>query len=120
MSCSIESDVPVEGNVSSRNMSKDAFACSIDKIEPPDFVRKVGGGVYCRVLPPYNPQPRGMLLQHYPTSLPLYQLIMATSEASDPTYTVFIRLPFPREDFVDPPSVCLSLVHAPHVLTLSG
>jgi len=24
---------------------------------------------------------------------------------SDPSYTVFIRLPFPRGDFVDPPSV---------------
>ena len=23
----------------------------------------------------------------------------------DPTYTVFIRLPFPRNDFVDPPPV---------------
>lgn len=26
-------------------------------------------------------------------------------EAPDPTYTVFIRLPFPRGDFVDPPPV---------------
>ncbi|KAI0534057.1 hypothetical protein GGR58DRAFT_484213 [Xylaria digitata] len=27
------------------------------------------------------------------------------SSASEPTYTVFIRLPFPRRDFVDPPPV---------------
>ncbi|KAJ1335774.1 Atg29 N-terminal domain-containing protein [Microdochium nivale] len=28
-----------------------------------------------------------------------------TTSTSDPTYTVFIRLPFPRGDFVDPPPV---------------
>jgi hypothetical protein len=31
--------------------------------------------------------------------------IMAASEAPDASYTVFIRLPFPRGDFVDPPAV---------------
>jgi hypothetical protein len=30
---------------------------------------------------------------------------MAVSEAPDASYTVFIRLPFPRGDFVDPPAV---------------
>lgn len=27
---------------------------------------------------------------------------------SEPTYTVFIRLPFPRGDFVDPPPVSIA------------
>ena len=27
------------------------------------------------------------------------------AQSSDPHYTVFIRLPFPRGDFVDPPPV---------------
>jgi hypothetical protein len=30
---------------------------------------------------------------------------------ADAVYTVFIRLPFPRGDFVDPPSVC-DFVHS--------
>jgi hypothetical protein len=30
---------------------------------------------------------------------------MARSDPSDTNFTVFIRLPFPREDFVDPPPV---------------
>jgi hypothetical protein len=29
--------------------------------------------------------------------------------SSEPSYTVFIRLPFPRGDFVDPPSVSAPL-----------
>lgn len=29
--------------------------------------------------------------------------------ASDPKFTVFIRLPFPRGDFVDPPPVSFSV-----------
>jgi hypothetical protein len=31
---------------------------------------------------------------------------MAALEVPDASYTVFIRLPFPRGDFVDPPAVC--------------
>ena len=30
---------------------------------------------------------------------------------SDPTYTVFVKLPFPRGGFIDPPAVRNSLVY---------
>jgi hypothetical protein len=36
-----------------------------------------------------------------------------TMSSSEPSYTVFIRLPFPRRDFVDPPSVSHSLFPNP-------
>jgi hypothetical protein len=52
-------------------------------------------------------------MEHQPKCLCYRQFVlkysyicrMAASEAPDASYTVFIRLPFPRGNFVDPPAV---------------